>query len=206
MIELFYWPTPNGWKVSIALEELGLPYVVRPVDITKGEQFEPAFLRISPNNRIPAIVDPDGPDGAPISLFESGAILVYLADKTGRFLPADPTRRFDVLQCLMFQMGNVGPMFGQLHHFKRAVKERLDYPLERYERETRRLYGVLDQRLGETPYLAGADYTIADIATYPWVARHDWQGVDLGGFPRVKRWFEAIGARPAVERGYRVPE
>jgi len=205
VIELYTWRTPNGRKVSIMLEEVGLPYGVHTVNIETGEQHRPAFLALSPNNRIPAIVDPEGPDGRPISLFESGAILVYLANKTGRFLPGDPVRHYDVMQWLMFQMGNVGPMFGQLHHFKRAAPERLAYPTERYDREARRLYGVMNQRLSEAAYLAGDEYTIADIATYPWVARHDWQGIDLAEFPSVKRWFDGIGARPAVERGYKVP-
>lgn len=205
MIELYTWRTPNGRKISIMLEEVGLPYSVHPVNIETGEQHRPEFLAISPNNRIPAIVDPDGPDGAPISLFESGAILVYLANKTGKFLPGEPTRHYDVMQWLMFQMGGIGPMFGQLHHFKRAAPEKLEYPLERYEREARRLYGVMNTRLSESAYLAGDEYSIADIATYPWVARHDWQGIDLSGFPAVKRWFDTIGARPAVERGYKVP-
>lgn len=205
MIELYTWSTPNGRKVSIMLEEVGLPYRVHPIDIGAGEQHRPEFLAISPNNRIPAIVDPEGPDGAPISLFESGAILVYLANKTGRLLPGDPVRHYDTMQWLMFQMGNVGPMFGQLHHFKRTAPEPLPYPLERYTRETKRLYGVMNQRLSESTYLAGADYTIADVATYPWVARHDWQEIELAAFPAVKRWYDEIGARPAVRRGYRVP-
>ncbi len=205
MIELYTWGTPNGRKVSIMLEEIGLPYNAHKVNIGTGEQFKPEFLAISPNNRIPAIVDPEGPDGAPISLFESGAILVYLANKTGRFLPGDPVRHYDVMQWLMFQMGNVGPMFGQLHHFKRAAPEKLPYPLERYTRETKRLYGVMNGRLSEHAYLAGADYTIADIATYPWVARHDWQEIELKEYPAVKRWYDEIGARPAVQRGYKVP-
>ena len=205
MIELYTWSTPNGRKVSIMLEETGLPYSVHPVDIGTGEQHRPAFLALSPNNRIPAIVDPDGPDGAPISLFESGAILVYLANKTGMFLPGDPVRHYDVMQWLMFQMGNIGPMFGQLHHFKRNAPEPLAYPLERYTREAKRLYGVMNTRLSESAFLAGEDFTIADIATYPWVARHDWQGIELAEFPSVKRWYDAVGARPAVRRGYKVP-
>jgi GST-like protein len=205
VIELYTWGTPNGRKVSIMLEETALPYGVHTVNIGTGEQHRPEFLALSPNNRIPAIVDPDGPDGAPISLFESGAILVYLANKTGKFLPGDPVRHYDVMQWLMFQMGNVGPMFGQLHHFKRNAPEPLAYPLERYTRETKRLYGVMNQRLAESAYLAGADYTIADIATYPWVARHDWQEIELKDYPAVKRWYDEIGARPAVQRGYKVP-
>jgi GST-like protein len=205
VIELYTWGTPNGRKASVMLEECGLAYRVHKVDIGKDEQFAPEFLAISPNNKIPAIVDPDGPDGKPISLFESGAILVYLAGKTGRFLPADVRGKYVALQWLMFQMGGVGPMFGQLHHFLRAAKEEVPYAIERYTKEKDRLYGVLDRRLGEADYLAGAQYTIADIATYPWVARHEWHKTDLAAFPNVKRWFDAISARPAVKRGMAVP-
>jgi GST-like protein len=206
VIELYTWRTPNGRKVSVMLEECGLAYRVHPIDIGKDEQFAPAFLAISPNNKIPAIVDPEGPDGRPMSLFESGAILVYLAGKTGRFLPADVRGKYVALQWLMFQMGGVGPMFGQLHHFLRAAKEEVPYAIDRYTKEKDRLYGVLDQRLGEAEFLAGDDYTIADIATYPWVARHEWHKTDLAAFPNVKRWFDAISARPAVARGMAVPD
>ena len=185
------------------LEETALPYRVHPVDISKGEQFRPEFLALNPNNRIPAIVDNEGP-GGPISLFESGAILIYLAEKTGRFMSRDPRRRLETLVWLMFQMGGVGPMFGQAHHFLRAAPEPVPYGIERYTKETRRLYGVLDKRLGEVPYLAG-EYSIADVATYPWVARHEWHKVALADFPNVARWYETIGARPAVARGMRVP-
>ena len=202
MIDLYTWTTPNGRKVSIMLEECGLPYRVHPVDISKGEQFKPAFLAINPNNRIPAIVDPDGPDGKPFPLFESGAILIYLAEKTGRFYPQK--NKYIVLQWLMFQMGGVGPMFGQAHHFMRAKKDEIPYGTERYGAEAKRLYGVLDKRLSETAYLA-EEYSIADIATYPWVARHEWHRVDLAAFPAVKRWYDTIGARPAVARGMAVP-
>jgi GST-like protein len=205
MIELYSWKTSNGRKASIMLEELGLPYNVHPINIGQGDQFKPEFLAISPNNRIPAIVDPEGPDGAPISLFESGAILIYLANKTGRFLPGDPIRHYDVMQWLMFQMGNVGPMFGQVHHFKRSAPEPVPYAIERYDREARRLYGVMDKRLDNHRYLAGDDYTIADIATYPWAARYEWQQIDLAAFPNVKRWFDELSARPAVQRGLEVP-
>ena len=205
MIELYTWGTPNGRKASVMLEECGLAYRVHRVDIGKGEQHAPEFLAISPNNKIPAIVDPDGPDGKPMSLFESGAILVYLAGKTGRFLPADTRGKYVALQWLMFQMGGVGPLFGQLHHFLRAAKEEVPYAIERYTKEKDRLYAVLDTRLGEAKYLAGKEYTIADIATYPWVARHDWHKTDLATFPNVKRWFDTIGARPAVQRGMAVP-
>jgi GST-like protein len=205
MIELYTWGTPNGRKVSVMLEECGLPYNVHRIDIGKGEQFSPEYLAINPNGKIPSIVDPDGPDGAPIAMMESGAILVYLADKTGRFLPASARGRYVVLQWLMFQMGHVGPMYGQVHHFLRAAKVEVPYAIERYVKEKDRLYGVLDRRLGEAPFLAGDEYTIADIATYPWVARHEWHKTDLAIYPNVKRWFDAIGARPAVQRGMAVP-
>ena len=205
MIDLYTWTTPNGRKVSIMLEETGLPYRVHPVDINNGEQFRPQFLDINPNNRIPAIVDQDGPDGKPFKLFESGAILLYLAYKTERFLPRDTTRQFQSIQWLMFQMGGVGPMFGQAHHFLRAAKENVPYGIERYTRETRRLYGVLDGHLSRHEYLAD-EYSVADMATYPWIARHDWHKVDLGDFPAVKAWYQRIGERPAVQRGMQVPE
>jgi GST-like protein len=204
VIDLYTWTTPNGRKVSIMLEEVSLPYRVHPIDITKGEQFRPDFVATNPNSKIPAIVDADGPGGAPLALFESGAILIYLAEKTGKLLSTEPRRRFATLQWLMFQLGGVGPMFGQAHHFLRAAPEPVPYGIERYTKETRRLYGVLDQRLGAAPYLAD-DYSIADIATYPWVARHDWHKVDLQQFPNVARWYAAVGARPAVARGMRVP-
>jgi GST-like protein len=204
MIELYTWGTPNGRKVSVMLEECGLPYAVHKINIGAGEQFDPGYLRINPNGKIPSIVDPDGPDGKPISMMESGAILVYLAGKTGRFLPRSDRDRYQALEWLMFQMGGVGPMFGQVHHFLRAAKEPVPYATERYTREKDRLYGVLDRRLGETPYLAG-EYSIADIATYPWVARHEWHKTDLAAHPNVKRWFDAIGAREPVQRGMAVP-
>jgi len=204
-IELYTWGTPNGRKVSIMLEEVGLAYEVHPVNIGQDEQFRAEFVRISPLSKIPAIVDPDGPGGEPISLFESGAILIYLADKTGRFLPTAPRPYYAVMQWLMFQMGNVGPMFGQANHFRKFAKERVPYGIERYTREAHRLYHVMDQRLGESQYLAGEEYTIADIATYPWVARYVWHDIELDDIPNVKRWFEAIGARPAVKAGMEVP-
>ncbi len=204
MIELYTWSTPNGRKVSIMLEECGLPYNVHKVDIGKGEQFTPEFVALNPNSKIPAIVDPDGPDGEPISLFESGAILVYLAGKTGRFLPQSVRGKYEALQWLMFQMGGVGPMFGQAHHFLRAAKEQVPYGIERYTKETRRLYGVLDRRLAEVPFLA-TEYSIADIATFPWVARHEWHQVDLAAFPNVNRWYDTIARRPGVARGMAVP-
>jgi GST-like protein len=204
MIDLYTWSTPNGRKVSIMLEECGLPYRVHPIDIGKGDQFKPAFLAINPNNRIPAIVDPDGPEGKPLPLFESGAILVYLSGKTGKFLPQTVRAKYIALQWLMFQMGGVGPMFGQAHHFMRAKKDEIPYGSERYGAEAKRLYGVLEKHLSEAAYLAG-EYSIADIATYPWVARHEWHRVELAEFPAVKRWYDTIGARPAVVRGMAVP-
>jgi len=204
MIDLYTWTTPNGRKVSIMLEELGLPYRVHAINIGKGDQFKPDYLKINPNGKIPSIVDPDGPDGKPIALMESGAILIYLAEKHGKFLPSAGRARHDVLQWLMFQMGGVGPMFGQTHHFLRAAKEPVPYAIERYTKETRRLYAVMDERLKDHDNLADA-YSIADIATYPWVARHEWHKVELADFPGVKRWFDAISARPAVQKGMNVP-
>jgi GST-like protein len=202
MIDLYTWTTPNGRKVSIMLEECGLPYRVHPINIGKDEQFKPEFLAIAPNNRIPAIVDPDGPGGKPLSLFESGAILIYLADKTGKFFPEKD--KYQVLQWLMWQMGGVGPMFGQAHHFMRAKKDEIPYGSERYGTEAKRLYGVADKHLASHEYFAG-DYGIADIAIYPWTARHEWHRVDLGAFPNVKRWYDQIGKRPAVVKGMNVP-
>ncbi len=204
MIDLYTWSTPNGRKVSIMLEELALPYNVHAIDIGKGDQFKTAFVAISPNSKIPAIMDSEGPEGRPFSLFESGAILLYLADKSGRFLPQKKSERFEAIQWLMFQMGGVGPMFGQVHHFLRAAPERVEYAIERYGKETRRLYAVLDRHLGGRDWLA-AEYSVADIATYPWVARHEWHKVELADFSNVKRWYDAIGARPAVQRGMKVP-
>ena len=204
MIDLYTWTTPNGRKVSIMLEETGLAYRVHKIDISKGDQFKPEFVALNPNSKIPAIVDGDGPGGKPLPLFESGAILIYLAEKTGKLLPKDPAARYTVLEWLMFQMGGVGPMFGQVQHFLRAAPEPVPYAIERYGKETRRLYGVLDVQLGKAAYLAG-EYSIADIATYPWVARHEWHKVALGDFPNVERWYREIGARPAVARGMQVP-
>ena len=205
MIELYTWGTPNGRKVSVMLEECGLPYNVHRIDIGKGDQFAPEYLEINPNGKIPSIVDPDGPDGKPIAMMESGAILVYLAGKTGRFLPASARGKYVALQWLMFQMGHVGPIYGQVHHFLRAAKVEVPYAIERYVKEKDRLYGVLDRRLGAARFLAGDEYTIADIATYPWVARYEWHKTDLATFPNVKRWFDAMSARPAVQRGMAVP-
>jgi GST-like protein len=204
VIDLYTWSTPNGRKVSIMLEECALPYRVHPINIGKGEQFAPDFLAINPNNRIPAIVDSEGPDGKPLPLFESGAILIYLAEKTGKLMPRAPRTRLICLQWLMFQMGGVGPMFGQAHHFLRSAKEQVPYGIKRYTDETRRLYGVLQKRLSEAEYLAD-EYSIADIATFPWVARFEWHKVDLADFPAVKRWFDTINARPAVQKGMAVP-
>jgi GST-like protein len=203
-IEVWTWPTPNGHKVHIALEELGLPYRVVPVDIGAGEQFRPEFLAITPNHRIPAILDPDGPGGRPLALFESGAILIYLAEKAGRLIPADPAARYACLQWLMFQMGGVGPMFGQYGHFHHYAPEKLPYAMERYAKEVVRLHRVLEKRLAEVPFLAGEDYSIADIATFPWIRFPDRRGIRLEDFPAVKRWHDAIAARPAVQRGVEV--
>lgn len=203
-IELYTWSTPNGRKASIALEEMDLGYEAHAINITKDEQFDPDFLKISPNNKIPAIVDPEGPDGAPFALFETGAILIYLAEKTGRFLPQDAKTRHVCLQWLMWQMGGFGPMLGQAHHFRRFAPEQIPYAVERYTKESVRLYGVLDGRLAEAAYLAG-DYSIADMATFPWAARHEWQGIALEDYPNVKRWYDEIAARPGVARGMAVP-
>ncbi len=204
MIDLYYWPTPNGWKISIALEEMELAYKTISVNIGRGEQFEPGFLAISPNNRMPAIVDhePAG-GGEPISVFESGAILIYLAEKTGRFLPTETRGRVEVLQWLMWQMGGLGPMLGQNHHFRIYAPEKIEYGIKRYTDETNRLYGVMNKRLADREYLAG-EYSIADMACWPWVVPHRNQGQDLDDFPHVKRWHEAMKARPGVQRGFDV--
>lgn len=204
MIEVYSWATPNGHKVHIMLEECGLAYRAIPVNIGAGEQFSPAFLAISPNNKIPAIVDPDGPDGQPISLFESGAILLYLAAKTGRLLPEGLRERWEVLQWLMFQVGGVGPMLGQAHHFRIYAPERLPYAVDRYTNEAKRLYGVLDKRLARSRYIGGAGYSIADIAVFPWLRSWKNQGIDWADYPHLKGWFDEIGARPAVRRGVEV--
>ena len=203
MIDLYYWTTPNGHKVTLFLEETGLPYRITPVNIGKGEQFQPYFLSIAPNNRIPAIVDTEPADGgAPVSVFESGAILQYLAEKTGQLLPTDLRGRTETLQWLFWQMGGLGPMAGQNHHFRGAAPEQIPYAIKRYTDETARLYGVLDRRLADRPFLAGEDYSIADIASYPWVVPWERQGLSLEDFPNVKRWFETIRARPATDRAY----
>ena len=205
MIEVYSWATPNGHKVHIMLEECALPYEVRAANIGRGDQFKPEFLAISPNNKIPAIVDPEGPEGVPMSLFESGAILIYLASKTGRFMPKDITGRYEVLQWLMFQMGGVGPMLGQAHHFRIYAPEKIEYAVNRYTNEAHRLYGVMNKRLADREYLAD-EYSIADIATYPWIARYEMHRTRLEDYPNVKRWFDAIGARPAVQRGMQIPK
>jgi GSH-dependent disulfide-bond oxidoreductase len=206
MLDLYTWATPNGRKISIVLEELGVDYRVHPIDIMKDEQFNPAFLALNPNNKIPVIIDEDGPEGKPLTLFESGAILIYLVEKyKSALLPEQAAPRLITLQWLMFQMGGVGPMFGQLHHFRRYVDSQ-EYSLTRYEKEVHRIYGVLNNRLGTTSFLNGDGYSIADIATYPWVSRHSLHNLDWAKFPHVARWFESVGQRPAVIRGMAVPK
>lgn len=200
MIDLYTWPTPNGDKVLLMLEEVKLLYRVVPIDIIAGKQFEPEYLKISPNNKVPAITDSDGPDGQPISLFESGAILIYLAEKSGQLLPGDARQHYEVLQWLMFQMGSIGPMLGQAHHFVRYAPEKIPYAIERYTKEANRLYGVMDRRLSTNAYLGGKEFTIADIAVYPWTRTHHFQGVDLAEYPHFKRWFDELSARPAAQR------
>ena len=205
MIDVYSWPTPNGHKVHIMLEECGLPYRVHAVDIGKGDQFKPEFLAISPNNKIPALIDSDGPDGQPMSVFESGAILLYLAGKTGKFLPTDTRGKYEVLQWLMFQMGGVGPMLGQAHHFRIYAPEQVPYAIDRYTNEAARLYGVMDKQIQRTgAYIAGKQYSIADIAIYPWLRSWQNQGIDWADYPALNNWFERVGARPAVQRGVRV--
>ena len=205
MIDVWTWPTPNGHKVHIALEELGLPYNVIPINIGKGDQFKPEFLAITPNHRIPAIVDPDSPGGKRVELFESGAILIYLSEKTGgRLVPTEPVARYTCLQWLMFQMGGVGPMFGQYNHFANYANDKIPYAIERYTNEVARLHRVLDKRLSEAAYLAGDEYSIADIATFPWVRNPERRNIDLSAYPNVKRWHDTIAARPAVQRGVAV--
>jgi GST-like protein len=204
MIDVYSWPTPNGHKVHIMLEECGLLYRAHPVDIGAGDQFKPEFLAISPNNKIPAIVDADGPDGKPISLFESGAILLYLASKAGKFLGETDREKFNTLQWLMFQKGGLGPMLGQAHHFRIYAPTQIDYAVNRYTNEAKRLYGVMDTQLSKTAYLAGDQYTIADIASFPWTRSWQNQGIDWAEYPHVKRWFDEISARTAVQRGVEV--
>jgi GST-like protein len=204
MIDVYSWATPNGHKVHILLEELELPYQVHGVNIGTGDQFKPEFLKISPNNKIPAIVDSDGPDGKPISLFESGAILMYLASKSGKFMPKDVRGKYVMLEWLMFQMASVGPMLGQAHHFRLYAPEQIEYAVNRYTNEAKRIYGVIDRRLSEQKYLAGASYTIADIAVWPWTRSAKNQGIEISDFPHFKRWYEEIEKRPAVQRGVEV--
>ncbi len=203
MIDLYYWPTPNGWKITILFEELGLPYNLIPVDINKGDQFDPAFLAIAPNNRMPAVVDPDGADGKPLSLFESGAIMLHYAEKHRRFIPADERGRAEVLQWLFFQMGNVGPMLGQCHHFRNYAPEQIPYAVQRYTNEASRLYRVVDKCLADRDYVAG-DYSIADMAIFPWMRIWKNQGQDIADYPNVEAWLERNAARPAVSRGLAV--
>ena len=202
MIELYYWPTPNGWKISIALEEMALPYRIVPVNIGRGEQFKPDFLAISPNNRMPAIVDHEPPGGGkPVSVFESGAILLYLGDKSGKFLPRDLRGRTAVTEWVMWQMGGLGPMLGQNHHFRMYAPEKIAYAIDRYTKEAHRLYGVLDRRLEGREYICD-DYSIADMACWPWIVLHERQGIEIGEFPNVQRWHEKMKARPGVQRGF----
>ena len=204
MIDLYSWPTPNGHKVHIMLEECALPYRVHPIDIGKGDQFTPDFLAIGPNNKIPALVDSEGPDGQPMSVFESGAILLYLAEKTGRFMPADTRGRYEVLQWLMFQMGGVGPMLGQAHHFRIYAPEKIDYGINRYTNEAKRLYGVMDKRLQSSPWIGGKSYSIADMAIFPWLRSWQNQGIDWADYPHLKVWFDKIATRPAVQKAVQV--
>ncbi len=203
-IDLYYWPTPNGWKITIMLEECGTPYTIKPVNIARGDQFKPKFLAIAPNNRMPAIVDHDGPGGKPISVFESGAILQYLGRKTGKFYPQDERTRVATDEWLFWQMGGLGPMAGQAHHFRLYAPEKIQYAIDRYTNECHRLYGVMNTRLKDNAFLAGADYTIADMACYGWASRAERQGTDLAEFPHLKRWFDTVSARPAVQRGMAV--
>ena len=204
MIDVYSWATPNGHKVHIMLEETGLEHRIHGINIRTGDQFKPGFLKVSPNNRIPAIVDHDGPDGKPLSLFESGAILVYLASKSGTLLPADTRGRWTCLQWLMWQMGGVGPMFGQANHFRRYAVEKIPYAIERYTNEANRLTNVLDKRLAESEYVGADEYTIADIAVFPWMRGAESRGIDMAQYPNVKRWFDAVNGRPAVQRGVQV--
>jgi GSH-dependent disulfide-bond oxidoreductase len=204
MLELFSWPTPNGHKIHIMLEECGLPYKVTPINIGAGDQFKPEFLKISPNNKMPALVDPDGPGGKPISLFESGAILIYLAAKTGKFMPASERGKYQVLQWLMFQMGGVGPMLGQNHHFRQYAPEKLPYAIDRYTNEAKRIYGVINTQLSSNAFIAGKSYSIADMAIYPWLRNWKGQGMELTDYPALKVWFDKLEKRPAVLRGGQV--
>ncbi len=205
-IELYTWKTSNGKKATIMLEECGLPYNLHPIDISTDIQFSDEFVSINPNSKIPAIIDPDGPDGNPYTVIESGAILMYLAEKTGKFMPKDMAKRFEVIQWVMFQMGGIGPIFGQVHHFKRAAKEKVPYAVNRYYNECLRLYGVLDSRLSGRKYLANDEISIADFCVLPWVFRHTWQEIDLDEFPNVRHWYDSLMVRPALSRGMNLPE
>ncbi|MGB3681847.1 MAG: glutathione S-transferase N-terminal domain-containing protein [Rubrobacteraceae bacterium] len=204
-IDLYYWPTPNGWKVSIFLEETGLDYNLIPVDIGAGDQYDPGYLKLNPNNKMPTIVDPEGPGGEPISVFESGAILIYLSEKTGQFFPELPRERYNALEWLMFQMGSVGPMLGQAHHFRQYAPEEISYAIDRYTNEAARIYGVVDRRLADRDYFIG-DYSIVDMAVYPWLVPYENQGQKLEDYPNLARWFESVSDRPAVQRGLAVGE
>ncbi len=205
-IDLYTWKTSNGKKATIMLEECGLPYNIHPIDISTDVQFSDEFVKINPNSKIPAMIDPDGPGGKPYTLFESGAILMYLAEKSGKFMPKEMGARYQVIQWVMFQMGGIGPIFGQVHHFKRAAKEQVPYAINRYYNECRRLYGVLDKHLADKDYLANNEVSIADFCVLPWVFRHTWQEVDLADFPNVNRWYDTLMARPALTRGMNLPE
>ena len=204
MIDLYTWPTPNGHKIHIMLHECGLPHQIHPVNIGTGDQFKPEFLKISPNNKIPALVDSDGPDGQPLSLFESGAILLYLAAKTGQFMPRGEREKYEVLQWLMFQMGGVGPMLGQAHHFRIYAPQKIEYGIQRYTNEAKRLYGVMDKRLQNAPWIAGQSYSFADMAIFPWLRSWQNQGIDWADYPHLKVWFDRIAARPAVQKALEV--
>ncbi len=204
MIELYTWPTPNGHKIHIMLEECKLPYRVHAINIRTGDQFQPEFLNISPNNKIPALVDPHGPDGQPISIFESGAMLIYLAAKTGKFMPKSDRAKYEMLQWLMFQMGGVGPMLGQAHHFRIYAPEKIEYGINRYTNEAKRLYGVMDKRLQSSPWIGGKSYSIADIAIFPWLRSWQNQGIDWADYPHLQAWFDKIAARPAVQKAVQV--
>lgn len=204
MIDLYTWPTPNGHKIHIMLEELKLPYKVIPIDIGRGDQFKPSFLKISPNNKMPALVDTKGPSGKPISIFESGAILMYLAEKHGKFMPKQTRGRYEVIQWLMFQMGSVGPMLGQAHHFRAYTKRKIQYAYDRYTNEATRIYGVMDRKLKTSRFIANDKYSIADMAIYPWLRSHERQGQTLDDYPSLKKWYYAIENRPAVQRGLQV--
>jgi GST-like protein len=201
MYDLYNWPTSNGKKINIMVEELGVEYTIHPIAIGKDDQFTPEYVKINPNSKIPAIIDQDGPGGKPYTLFESGAILMYMGEKHGQFYPQDLAKRYETIQWLMFQMGGIGPIFGQAHHFRRAAPEKVPYGIERYTKEARRLWGVLDGRLAEHEWVAAGEYTIADIAIFPWTQRYEWEGIALEEFPNVKRWYEVVGARPGVQRG-----